>query len=342
MSTIQDSRATVPSPADGPAGTEPPSTTEPAATAPPGLTPDQRRRKALLRFAISITLLNVVGHLVLGFEQPPIVPILAVLVSYAAHLGLEAVDAWAHRRPPEYAGGPREVFYFLLPAHIAALACAMLLFTSSIWPYLFAVVAAAASKYLFRVRVKGRLRHFLNPSNLGISVVLLTMPLVGFTPPYMFLNNTDQTLDVLIPLVVLTAGTLLNGKLTRKMPLILGWVGGYVLQAVLRTVFFDDVLLATLGMMTGVPFVLYMNYMITDPGTSPVDPRRQVVFGVSVALVYGALVVAQVAYAIFFALVLVCAVRGLLLFLGERGLALPAGPSLRRPSRGSVPAPQGS
>lgn len=280
--------------------------------------PVDKRRKALLRFAASITALTVIGHLLLGFEQAPIVPIVTAVASYAVHLLLETVDAWAFRRPPEYAGGRTELFYFLLPAHIAALACAMLIYTSTVWPFLFAVTVAAASKYVFRVRVKGRLKHYLNPSNAGIAVVLLLIPLVGFTPPYMFLNNTGDVLDVLIPLGVLTAGTMLNGKLTGKMPLIAAWVGGFVLQGLVRAIWFDDVFLSVIGSMTGVAFVLFTNYMITDPGTTPVSTRGQVVFGLTVAGVYGLLIILQVAYAIFFALVITCAIRGLVLYLSPR------------------------
>lgn len=275
--------------------------------------PEAIRRKALLRFAISISVLTIVGHTLLGFEQAPIVPLIAVPTAYATNLLLETVDAWALRRPPGYRGDWRTLVYFLLPAHIAALACSMLIYADNIKPYLFATIAAIASKYVIRIPYKGRTRHFLNPSNAGIALTLLLMPLVGFTPPYMFLNNTDAPLDVLIPLGVLMAGTMLNAKLTHKLPLIMAWVLGYVVQALLRTAFFGDNLLATLQMTTGVAFVLYTNYMISDPSTSPVTRRGQIVFGASIALVYGVLIVAGVSYAIFFALTSVCMGRGAVL-----------------------------
>ncbi|MDO8147756.1 enediyne biosynthesis protein UnbU [Isoptericola sp. b515] len=305
----------------------------PPAPAPaPGRDP---RKAALLRFAVSITVLNVVGHLLLGFEQAPIVPIAAVLVAYACSLGLELVDSWARGVRPGYAGGPQEMFYFLLPAHIAALACAMLIYGQSLSIYLFAVVVAVGSKYLFRLRSGGRLRHYLNPSNFGICVTLLLMPAVGFVPPYMFLNRTDTFFDWLIPAVILVAGTLLNAKLTRRMPLIAAWVGGYVAQAVVRDVFLGDNVWSALGMMTGVAFVLFTNYMITDPGTTPFSPRRQVVFGLTTAAVYGVLIALGVAYAIFFGLVITCALRGVVLWTAERRRS-------RQSERERVAAPAGA
>ena len=73
----------------------------------------------------------------------------------------------------------------------------------------------------------------------------------------------------MIPLVIVTAGTVINAMLTRKVPLIVGWLGGFVIQAVVRHWIWDVSLWAALGAMTGVAFVLFTNYMITDPGTTP-------------------------------------------------------------------------
>lgn len=284
-----------------------------APSAAAALSPDETRRKALLRFAISITVLTVVGHTLLGFEQAPIVPIAAVITAYTLTLAMETLDAWAFRRPVGYGGGAKNLMYFLLPAHIAALACSMLIYADNVKPYLFAVCVAVVSKYVVRLPHKGHLKHFLNPSNAGIALVLLVMPTVGFTPPYMFLNNTDGPVDVLIPLGVLMAGTMLNAKLTHRMPLILAWVAGYILEAVVRTLLFSDNLFSALQMMTGVAFVLFTNYMITDPGTTPFKKRGQIVFGLATAATYGLLIAFGVAYAIFFSLTLVCAARGVVL-----------------------------
>jgi hypothetical protein len=63
------------------------------------------RVKALRRFAVSITVFNLAGQLVLGFEQSPVTPMLAVVWSYATALLFEWLDSWALRRRPEYAGG---------------------------------------------------------------------------------------------------------------------------------------------------------------------------------------------------------------------------------------------
>lgn len=276
-----------------------------------------RRLMALRMFATSITVFTILGHLFLGFEQSPLTPIAAILFGYALDLVLESLDARAQGRDPGYAGGLGKMVDYLLPTHIAGLACALLLWgNASLWPYLFAVAVAVSSKYLFRLPVRGRKKHFLNPSNFGIAVTLLIFPWVGIAPPYHFTNNTFGTVDWLIPLGVLMAGTMLNVNLTKRWPLILAWVGGFALQAVLRWVFLDHMLLAALMPMTGVAFILFTNYMITDPGTTPSKPRNQMVFGFTTAMVYGLLVSFHIVFGLFFALVITCVLRGLVL-IGE-------------------------
>ncbi|MBU2667266.1 enediyne biosynthesis protein UnbU [Actinoplanes bogorensis] len=277
------------------------------AVSPPAV---DKRVKALRRFALSITAFNVLGHLFLGFEQAYLTPIVGVLTGYVAELLLETVDARIAGRRPRYLGSPAEFVNFLLPAHIAGLACSMLLYgNESLWPTAFAVTVAVASKYLIQVPVAGRLRHVLNPSNFGISVTLVCFSWVGIAPPYEFTENVSGVLDWIIPLAVGVSGAMLNAKLTGRLPLILGWLGGFVLQALIRTVVLDHSLVSALLPMTGVAFVLFTNYMITDPGTSPMIPRRQVFFGLATALVYGALVISHITFGLFFALVIVCLAR---------------------------------
>lgn len=51
------------------------------------------------------TLLTVIGHVFLGFEQPWSHVVVALSTGYACAIGFEAVDAYANGRPPGYAGG---------------------------------------------------------------------------------------------------------------------------------------------------------------------------------------------------------------------------------------------
>jgi len=290
--------------------------TEPARIAAP---PVDKRVKALQRFAISITAFNVVGHLFLGFEQAPITPVACVLTGYLVDLVLETLDARATGRRAGYEGGWRALVTYLLPTHIAGLACGMLLYgNESLWPYLLAVTIAICGKHFIKIKVNGRYRHFLNPSNSGIVAVLLIFPWVSIAPPYHFTNNTTGGLDWILPLGVLMAGTMLNAGLTGRLPLILGWLGGFAAQAVVRWLVLDHVLLAALAPMTGLAFILFTNYMITDPGTTPFKPRNQAVFGLTAAAVYGVLVASHVVFGLFFALVITCVLRAVVLLATPR------------------------
>lgn len=278
--------------------------------------PRDLRLIALRRFAVAITVLNLLGHTVLGFEQAWAHPLVALATAYAVELLLGWIDARARGRRPAFAGSPRDLFHFLLPPHITALACAMLLYPGDrLRPLMFAVTVAVASKYVFRAAVGGgRRRHFLNPSNAGITATLLAFPSVAIAQPYMFTENLVGWQDWLLPAIIIASGSLLNAKLTRRIPLILAWAGGFVLQAVLRSLIVDAPLVACLLPMTGVAFLLFTFYMVTDPATTPSEPRRQVVFGLSVAGAYGALVAIHVVFTIFFSLTVVCVARGLYLW----------------------------
>jgi hypothetical protein len=60
-------------------------------------------------------------------------------------------------------------------------------------------------------------------------------------------------------------------------------------------------------------FLLFSFYMVSDPGTTPELPRRQVLFGASVAAAYAILQLAHVVFGLFFGLLAVCTVRGVIL-----------------------------
>lgn len=270
------------------------------------------RYKALRNFAISMSIFNILGYTVLGFEQPWTWPLFALAVGYATEILIALVTAWAHRRRPEFAGnGLWGLYTFLLPTHITALAANMLLYANNrFWPIAFAVVVAIGQKAVLRAPINGRMRHFMNPSNLGITAALLVFPWVNIAPPYHFTAEVPDVFRLMVPFIILTAGTVLNAMLTKRLLLILGWLGGFVIQALVRHFVWDVALWSALGVMTGVAFVLFTNYMITDPGTTPSSGRAQFIFGASVAAVYGVLLAFNVVYTLFFAVCIVCLARG--------------------------------
>jgi hypothetical protein len=272
------------------------------------------RYLALRNFAISISIFNVLGYTLLGFEQPWLWPIIAVLTAYTVEISFEMLSGWARNEQPRFMGnGARGLYEFLLPSHITALAVNMLLYANDqIWPVLFGVVVGVAGKHVLQAPIKGRMRHYMNPSNLGITAALVVFgSWVSIAPPYEFTENVNTFWKVMIPVIIATAGTVLNAVLTKKVMLIMGWMGGFAIQAIVRHLIWDVALYSAIGVMTGVAFILFTNYMITDPGTTPSTGRAQFVFGSSVAFVYAVLLVFNVVYTLFFAVVIVCGLRGL-------------------------------
>jgi hypothetical protein len=273
--------------------------------------PKDMRLAALRRFGFAITVLNVAGHTVLGFEQSWAQPLVSVATAYVLELIVETLDSRAAGRRPRYAGGVGRLVDFLLPGHITGLACAMLLYSNDrLLPIMFATAVAVASKYLVRVPVRGKMRHVLNPSNIGITAVLLLFPWVGIAPPYHFTENLVGAADWILPGVFIVVGTLLNTRFTRKLPLILAWVSAFVLQGLVRAALSGTAPWVPLLPMTGVAFLLFTFYMVTDPATTPFDRRGQIMFGGAVGLVYGVLTAMHIVFGLFFALTIVCTVRG--------------------------------
>ena len=152
---------------------------------------------------------------------------------------------------------------------------------------------------LLRVPVPGApagvTTHFLNPSNVGIALTLLVFhEWVGVAQPYQFTENIYGDgwyglLDWVLPGLIVCSGSFLNWRATKRIPLILAWLGGFVLQAVVRSFLSPQDVLPMLAPMTGLAFVLFTFYMVTDPMTTPRGTIGQIAFGLATAAVYGLL-----------------------------------------------------
>lgn len=272
---------------------------------------DRIRLGGLRRFAIAISILNILGHTWFGFEQSWAQPLVALATAYSLELALEYLAARNAGRAPAYTRGAKEFVDFLLPAHISGLACGMLLYANDrLWVVAFAAAAAIGSKVLLRAPIGRGTRHFYNPSNFGITVTLLLFSWVGIAPPYQFTENLDRVGDWLLPSIIIFTGSFLNTRFTRRIPLILAWLVGFFAQAFVRSLVFDLPLVSALLPMTGLAFILYSFYMVTDPATTPTGRWSQLAFGAGVAATYGLLLTFHVVFGLFFALTIVSTARG--------------------------------
>jgi hypothetical protein len=276
-------------------------------------------RMGLRTSATLATVFVILGQTVFGFEQSVAQVFVCVGTGYACALFFEWVDAKACGDVPGYLGGGfKKLVDWLLSAHMTSITLSFLLYYNRrLWVAAFTVALALGSKYLFRVRVNGRLQHFMNPSNFGIAVVLLTFQWVGLLP-WGWTINLHGSWDWIVPLIITGLGLRLNLLFTGRLPLIASWLGAFILQAGFRSWRMDTPLVGQLVVLTGIAMVLFTLYMITDPQTSPSRPRSQIIFGAGVAVAYSILFDLHVQYTMFYAVTAVCAIRGLVLYVASR------------------------
>jgi len=148
-------------------------------------------------------------------------------------------------------------------------------------------------------------------------------PWVSIAPPYHFTENLSNAGSLILPAFICVSGIFINLRFTGRLPLILGWWGGFVSQALIRAALFGTPLGNSLNPMTVVAFILFSFYMISDPTTTPFGKKSQVAFGFSVAAVHGLLVSLHVVFGLFFAPTAVSGTRGLVNYVlsVKRGMA---------------------
>jgi len=272
---------------------------------------------ALWYFTILLIIGTLLGHTILGFEQAWAHHAVCLGAAVLTHAFLEWVEARSKGRPLRFAGGMANFVNFLPPAIIPGLAIATLLYPNDrFWPVIFAAVLSIASKVLVRAPVGNNLtQHVFNPSNFGMTATLLVLPFVGVAPPYHFTEGITGAWDWVAPGILLTSGIVIHALFTDRLVLVMAWITGFVLQALARSWLYDIPAVVPLAPMTSVAFMLFTLYMIPDPATTPLKKSHQAVFGFAVAVMYGLLLVNNVVYGLFLALFLVCAGRGILLYL---------------------------
>jgi hypothetical protein len=297
---------------------------------------------ALWYFTTLMTIWNVVGHTRLGFEQSWATPLTAIATAIAVSLFLDWVDARATNRELRFAGSVGNFLNFLPACLIPGFACAMLLYANErLWPVIFAVVLSIASKVILRAPVgNGHTQHIFNPSNFGVAATLVLFPDTSFAPPYHFTENITGLWDWGVPMIVLATGIIVHALFTGRLPLVAAWVSGFILQGIVRANLFGTPFFVPLMPMTSAAFIIFTLYMIPDPATTPLKPARQALFGFSVAMVYGTLQILHLVFGLFFALLTVCAIRGLSLHLWalwRKFQGVPIG--VEPPERVAIPLP---
>ena len=179
------------------------------------------------------------------------------------------------------------------------------------------------------------MRHFYNPSNFGITVTLLLFGWVGIAPPYQFTGNLDRIGDWLLPGIIVCHGNFsqraihassaVDCRLARMASSRRPSSGLWCSVRRWRGAAADD----------GDGFYSLHLLHGDRPGHHTLGKRSQIAFGAGVAVVYGLLMTMHIVFGLFFALTIVCTVRGLGLYAVGVGRAKKANQdgSLRRRRR---------
>lgn len=227
-----------------------------------------------------ITCILLAGHLSFGMLESYQKTLLAIVTSIALELVLGRIyfHKWVHPAS----------------AYISGISVGILVRSPAFWPYALCAAISITSKYVLRVKN----RHVWNPSNFGISVMLL---LAAETVATLSIQWGNYLLPMLIIWVL---GSVIIARLHRFH--ITGtYVTSFLAFAFLRSWMTGSPWQSEIAPITGPMYQLFIFFMITDPKTTVRSKRGQCIVVFLVALLEMVLRLRQVVYAPFYALFVV-------------------------------------
>ena len=182
---------------------------------------------------------------------------------------------------------------------LTGLSIGLLLESYDIRLFIVTAIWSIASKHF--IKIKGS--HIFNPSNFGIvAALLLTHGLASVAP------GSQWGGDFRFAVVIFAIGLVTMWRI-KRLTLILGWLSGYFVMAMLRMAVGQGGLIFALGPWTGAEFSLFTFVMIPDPKTTPGEKNAQAWFGIALGIVDGVFRLSEVRYSMFFSLFILCAIR---------------------------------
>jgi Na+-transporting NADH:ubiquinone oxidoreductase subunit NqrB len=229
---------------------------------------------------ILITCILLAGHLTFGILESYPKTLLAIAVSIALELVLGRIFFGKLLHPAS--------------AYITGISVGILVRSPAFWPYALCSAISIMSKYV--LRIKGR--HIWNPSNFGISMLLLIAPEAVS-------SLSIQWGNYLLPLIVIWfLGSVIIWRL-KRFHITGTYVGAFVVLAFLRSWMTGSPWQSEIAPITGPMYQLFIFFMITDPKTTVRSRAWQSGVVVMIALVEMVMRLNQVVYAPLYALCLV-------------------------------------
>jgi Na+-translocating ferredoxin:NAD+ oxidoreductase RnfD subunit len=227
-----------------------------------------------------ITTILVVGHLSFGILEGYSRTGAAIGTAIAAELllGRAAFGVWLHPAS----------------AYITGISVGILLRSPFIWPYVLCSLISILTKYVLRSRG----RHLWNPSNFGVSAVLL------LAPETVTLLSIQWGNAIAPMAVIWLLGSVIVWRVGR-LHISATYAASFLLLAGVRAWVDGVPWVAAAAPITGPMYQLFIFFMVTDPKTTVRSRRGQIVVVALVAVVEMLLRLADVIYAPFYALFLV-------------------------------------
>jgi Na+-transporting NADH:ubiquinone oxidoreductase subunit NqrB len=192
-------------------------------------------------------------------------------------------------------------FPHLASAYIGGISVGILVQTPEWWPFAVCSLLSISSKYALRVGG----RHLWNPSNFGVSMLLLLAPEAMAPLSDQWGNN------VWPPRIILSFGAVILFTLGR-LHITFTYAVAYIALTFLRTALTGKDWHVELALMTAPAYLLFMIFMITDPKTTTRTWQRQCVVAVLVAIVETMLRLARETHAPYYALFITAPITNLL------------------------------
>ena len=181
-------------------------------------------------------------------------------------------------------------------ALITGLSLSLLLRTDFLWMYPVAAIVAISSKFLATYHGK----HFLNPANIAIVMLLLTLPNAVWISPGQW-----GSVAWLAALLTGLAGLVLSRA--GRLDMALGFLGCWGGLLLARALWLGDPLAIPVHQIQSGALLIFTFFMITDPRSTPDHRWARLIFAAMVAMIGFALQFGlHIREGLFFALALVC------------------------------------
>lgn len=165
-----------------------------------------------------------------------------------------------------------------LSAYITGISVALLVKpqTDLLWPFLLAAFLSIGSKYVLRYRG----RHLWNPSNFGISLLVL------LAADHVAILSQQWGNSLATNAVIWGFGLLIVSRVG-MLHVTLSYVASFLGLAAIRSAVVGTPLLAEIAPLTGPMYQLFVFFMVTDPKTTVGTRRGRIVTVVAIAVVEG-------------------------------------------------------